>query len=53
MIKFIILIIVLLFTQGCYFHREVHEGENYKEIHLGFPEFSDGKHFSLISVGGK
>tara|TARA_R110001606_G_scaffold396025_1_gene569379 strand:+ start:2501 stop:2680 length:180 start_codon:yes stop_codon:yes gene_type:complete len=48
----VIIILVLAFSCiGCVYHREIqlHDGRMEK-IHIGFPEFSDGKEINLIKV---
>ena len=47
----IILLIAIMISlcSGCVYHKEITKADGSKEeLHIGFPQFSDGKDISLI-----
>ncbi|MAF25302.1 hypothetical protein CL634_06970 [bacterium] len=48
----VLLILVLAFSCiGCVYHKEIQLNDGRMEkIHIGFPEFSEGKEISIIKV---
>ena len=49
--KTITTIAIVVLIQGCCYHKEIKRIDGSMEkLHIGFPEFSDGKVISIVTV---